>query len=144
MCLQQKEYTCTTRFLWYFYDIFVKDQMPKTGTAKLSKCAPKQKAGTVLPFSSAACYVTLQRESEIACICVGDFVYFVVNKLSFFAGPCPFFIFCMHAFLLCLSKDQMYSECARGAKHPVSFSVSVPQIAPFKNVAEIGPFTFLF
>ena len=73
--------------------------MPKTGTAKLSKCAPKQKAGTVLPFSSAACYVTLQRESEIACICVGDFVYFVVNKLSFFAGPCPFLSFaCTHSY----------------------------------------------
>ena len=33
-------------------------------------------------------------------------MYFVVNKL-------------------------MYPECAQGTKHPLSFAVSVPQIAPF-------------
>ena len=41
----------------------------------------------------------------------------------------------------------MYLECARDTKHPVSFAVSVPQIAPFLTyikIAEIGPFTLLF
>ena len=49
--------------------------------------------GTVLPFSSAACNVTAS--SEIACICAGGFVYFVVNKMSYcsVSGPSPLLSF---------------------------------------------------
>ena len=38
---------------------------------------------------SRALRVTLQRESEIACICAGGFVYFVVNKTSYFSVSGP-------------------------------------------------------
>ena len=34
-------------------------------------------------------HVMLQQESEIACICAGGFVYFVVNIMSYFF-PFPF------------------------------------------------------
>ena len=40
--------------------------------------------------------VTLQRKSEIACICAGGVVYFVVNKMSYFffvSGPGPLLFF---------------------------------------------------
>ena len=40
-------------------------------------------------WRSRALRVTLQRESEIACICPGDFVYFVVNKISYFSVSRP-------------------------------------------------------
>ena len=46
-------------------------------------------------------HVTLQRESEIVCICAGGFVYFVVNKMSYFSisGPGPLLSFaCTHSY----------------------------------------------
>ena len=49
---------------------------------------------------SQALRVTLQRESEIACICAGGFVYFIVNKMSYFSvsGSGPLLSFaCTHA-----------------------------------------------
>ena len=50
---------------------------------------------------SRALRVTLQRESEIACMCAGGFMYFVVNKMSYFfiSRPVPLLSFaCTHSY----------------------------------------------
>ena len=48
----------------------------------------RHRAGTVLRFLSAACNVTVRIEDR-ACTCAGDFMYFIVNKMSYFSvyGP---------------------------------------------------------
>ena len=70
--------------------------------------------------------VTSQRRPEIAYICAGCFVYFVVNKMSYFSVYGPGLI------LTFACTDSYYAyKMTRMCSKPVSFVVSVPQIAPF-------------